>query len=73
MATEAILLGDMAARDTRMIEIQCARFERSGCPSVHRLVAQHGPEVSVRHVMEAEIAVSQSRDNAQITAAIPAA
>jgi len=66
VAKEAIPLGEMAARDTRTIEIQCSRFERSGCLSVHRLVARHGPDVSVRHVMEAEIAVSQSRDNAQM-------
>jgi len=48
-----------------MIEIRCGRCERHGRLSVKRLLAQYGPDESVRTVMQAQIGECPHRDNIQ--------
>jgi len=64
MANEVVLLGEVAARGSTMI--RCWRCDRAGRLSLQRLLAQHGPDVSVRHLMEPEVGACPNRDSAQI-------
>jgi len=45
-----------------MIEVRWGRREPVGRLSVQRLVAQHGPDGPVRHVMEGEIGAHLNRE-----------
>ena len=49
-----------------IVEIRCGRRDRAGRLSVWRLVAQHGPDASLPHVMAAEVCACPNRDSAQI-------
>jgi hypothetical protein len=66
MAKDLILLGEVAARGATMLEIRCRRCDRHGRLSVARLLAQYGPAVAVRHIMQAQIGTCPNRNNAQL-------
>ena len=42
MAQGVITLGEMRAKDMRMLEVACPRSERHGWLSIARLIAEHG-------------------------------
>jgi len=57
-----ILHGNVAAQGTTMIEIRCRRRGPVGRLSVQRLLAQHGADGPVRHVMEGSGALRSFTD-----------
>jgi hypothetical protein len=66
MAKDVILLGEVAERGARMIEIRCGRCDRRGRLSVARPLAEYGPDVSVGRIMHAQIGERPNKDSAQI-------
>jgi hypothetical protein len=58
MAKDLILLGEVAARGVTMLEI--------GRLSVVRLLAQYGPDATMRDIMRAQSGACPNRDDAQL-------
>jgi hypothetical protein len=66
MAKDSILLGEVAARGARMIELRCGRCDRHGRLSVQRLLAQYGANAPVRSAMQDQIGDCPKRNATQI-------
>ena len=66
MAKDVIVLGEVAARDVTMIDIRCGRCERHGRLLIKRLLAEWGPDTSIRDIMRERIGNCPHRDDAQI-------
>jgi hypothetical protein len=66
MGSDVITLGAVAARGAETIDIRCSRCDRHGRLSVARLMAEHGPNAAMGHVMRAQVGDCQNRDSAQI-------
>ena len=58
-------LGEVAQR-TEWIEIRCGRCDRAGRLRTARLLAKHGPNVSMAEVMRVQIGDCPNREAAQI-------
>jgi len=66
MAKDYIPLGAVADRGAAMIEICCSRCERHGRLSVARLLAEWGPDASLRDIMHEQIGSCAHKDDSQI-------
>jgi len=66
MARDVIVLGEVAATSTTMIELRCGRCDRHGRLSVQRLPAEWGVDASLRDIMREQIGSCPHRDDAQI-------
>ena len=66
MAKDLILLGEVAVRGATTLEIRCRRCDRQGSLSVRRLLAQYGPAVAMRDIMQAQIGACPNRHTAQL-------
>jgi hypothetical protein len=62
MASDVILLGDVADRGAELIEIRCGRCDRAGRLSVARLLAEHGPDAAIGHVVHSQVGDCPKRD-----------
>jgi len=66
MAKDEIVLGEAAARGAAMLDIRCSRCDRHGRLSVKRLLAEWGPDASIRDIMHAQIGSCAHKDDSQI-------
>ena len=60
-----ITLGEVAER-IEIVEIRCGRCERHGRLSVARLLAEHGPDAAMGHVLHAQVGDCPNKDSGQI-------
>ncbi len=58
-------LGEVAARGKTMLELRGGGCDRHGRLSVKRLIAQHGPDATVRQIMRAQIGDCPKKDSQQ--------
>jgi hypothetical protein len=65
VAKDSILLGEVAARGARMIELRCGRCDRHGRLSVARLLAEYGADAPVRRAMQDQIGDCPHRNDMQ--------
>jgi len=65
MARDFISLDQVAAR-VAMIDIRCGRCDRHGRLSVARLLAEWGPDASLRDIMHEQIGSCAHQDDSQI-------
>ena len=66
MAKDFIPLGDVAACGATMIDIRCGRCDRHGRLSVNRLLAEWGPDASLRDIMHEQIGSCPHRNDTQL-------
>jgi len=66
MAKDNILLGEVAARGAATLVIRCGQSERLGRLSVQWLLAQHGPDIPMRDIMQAQLGACPNRDHTQL-------
>jgi len=66
MANDVILLGEVAARGVRVLDIRCGRCDRHGRLSLARLVEEYGADAPVRVVMQDQIGECPNKDHSQL-------
>jgi len=60
MAKDYIPLGEVAAHGAAMLEIRCSRCDRHGRLLVARLLAEWGPDASIRDIMQSRSAPART-------------